>query len=281
MQIVHDILTMRRVVSELKIQRKSTGFVATMGALHNGHLALIDASKAKDDVTICSIFINPTQFNNPSGLKDYPRETENDIQLLEKAGCDIVFIPSESEMYQNKYVLNFDFGYLEEIMEGQFRPGHFKGVGLVVSKLFNIVEPDRAYFGRKDLQQLILIQTMTRELLFDVEIIPVATVREGNGVAMSSRNKLLSEKELETAADLYNSMKSAQAKLIGGISVGQAADETRSFFQDQSPIELEYFEIVDIDTLERIDKIVDESKVVLCIAGYLGKVRLIDNMSLI
>jgi pantoate--beta-alanine ligase len=279
MVIITDIHGLRQYIAEIRSSKKSIGFVPTMGSLHDGHLALVQASVTKNDITVCSIFVNPTQFNNSADLINYPRDTETDIKLLQNANCDMVFIPSTEDIYEKDYLLNLDFGYLEEIMEGKYRPGHFKGVGLVVTKLFNLVKPDNAYFGSKDLQQLAVIRTLTNELLFDIKIVPVETVREKDGLAMSSRNKLLSESQRKEAVDLYRALSEARHKLIEGDSVISVKKHVHDFFSLKSKIDLEYFEIVDSLDLKDIDQINDQNEVSLCIAGYLGKVRLIDNLS--
>ena len=280
MQIFSDIQKLRLYLRHIKLQKQSIGFVATMGALHDGHLKLIHTSAKQNDITVCSIFVNPTQFNNPADLEKYPRNTKIDITLLDEANCDVVFIPPVEIMYEKDILLNFHFGYLEEIMEGKYRLGHFKGVGLIVVKLFNIVEPNNAYFGTKDLQQLTIIKALTKELLFDIEIVPVKTVREKDGLAMSSRNKLLLSEERKHAVDLYKALSTAKRKLIGGESVKSVHSYIQNFFKSESKIELEYFEIVGTADLQKITKIPYDFNVSLCIAGHLGKVRLIDNMSL-
>jgi len=280
MDTISDLQELRRYIKIIKSKKKSIGFVPTMGALHDGHLDLIKNSVGQNGVTICSIFVNPTQFNNLTDLKNYPRDTESDIELLAKANCDTVFLPTPEAMYDTDIVLNLDFGYMEEIMEGKFRPGHFKGVGLIVAKLFNLVEPDRAYFGRKDLQQLVLIKTLTRELLFDIDIIAVGTFRENDGLAMSSRNKLLSAKDRKNAPDLHKALLSAKNKLNNGENPQSVKNYILNHFKTMSKIDLEYFEIVDSLDLKNVIKISSERHVALCIAGYLGKVRLIDNILL-
>lgn len=281
MEIYSEIEGIREFLKENKLQKKSIGFVPTMGALHEGHLELIRKSVVQNDLTVCSIFVNPTQFNNPNDLKNYPREVESDLEKIKKLNCSAAFIPLANKMYEENSIMNFDFGYMEEIMEGRFRPGHFKGVGLIVSKLFNIILPDRAYFGKKDLQQLALVKTMTKELLFDVDIIPVDTVRENDGLAMSSRNKLLSASERSHATDIYKALTTAKNKLNSGESVLSVKEYTQNFFSKTSKIKLEYFEVVSTEDLRNITEIQAENEVSLCIAGYLGKVRLIDNISLI
>ncbi len=281
MKIYSEIEGIREFLKENKLQKKSLGFVPTMGALHEGHLELIRKSVAQNDLTVCSIFVNPTQFNNPNDLNNYPREVESDLEKINRLNCNAAFIPPANKMYEENFIMNFDFGYMEEIMEGRFRPGHFKGVGLIVSKLFNIILPDRAYFGKKDLQQLALIKTMTKELLFDVDIIPVDTVRENDGLAMSSRNKLLSASERPHATDIYKALTTAKKKLNSGESVLSVKEYTQNFFSKTSKIKLEYFEVVNTADLRNITEIQAGNEVSLCIAGYLGKVRLIDNISLI
>lgn len=280
MKIYFEVEEIRGYLKEKKSQQKSIGFVPTMGALHNGHLELLKRSIEQNDLSVCSIFVNPTQFNNPADLKNYPIETDSDLVKLEEHGCDIVFMPQANDMYKGETVMNFDFGYLEQIMEGRFRPGHFKGVGLIVSKLFNIVLPNRAYFGKKDLQQLTLIKTLTKELFFDIDIISVDTVREQDGLAMSSRNKLLTIAERSHATDLHKALLEAKGKLNAGESVVSVKESTEKFFQNSSQIKLEYFEIVNSHDLRNIEYVENIQEVSLCIAGYLGKVRLIDNMSL-
>jgi pantoate--beta-alanine ligase len=281
MKIFTKINEIRHFSRQTKISGNSVGFVPTMGALHQGHLSLIDASKVRDEVSVCSIFVNPTQFNNPEDLEKYPRNITADLEMLDAKNCDAVFIPSVEDIYENIPMLKFSFGYLEEIMEGKFRPGHFSGVGLIVSKLFNIVEPDRAYFGEKDLQQLTLIKIMTKELNFEVEIVPVRTEREASGLAMSSRNLLLSEVEKKQAANLYKILMQAKHKLLAGESIASVKSFVDDFFNYSNTVRLEYFEIVNTENLKNIGDIREAESVSLCIAGYLGKVRLIDNISLI
>lgn len=280
MKIFFDIQNLRQYIRQIKLKEKSIGFVPTMGALHKGHLSLIRKSASQNDITICSIFVNPTQFNNPKDLNNYPREFENDISELEKTQCNAAFIPSVKAMYENDFILNFSFGYLENIMEGKYRPDHFKGVGLVVTKLFNLITPDKAYFGSKDLQQLTLINKLCEELLFDIEIVAVSTVRESDGLAMSSRNNLLTEKERKNAAELFKALNVAKNKILDGENVVSVQKFITHYFDSLGTIKLEYFEIVNTTDLKRITDNIDLSNVSLCIAGHIGKVRLIDNISL-
>jgi len=280
MKIFHRIQEIREYVSGQKFLRKTIGFVPTMGALHQGHLRLVQCSVNENDTTVCSIFVNPTQFNNPSDLQKYPRDLESDIDLLIKTGCDAVFAPNATEMYQKPMLVRMDFGALESTMEGSFRPGHFSGVGIVVAKLFNIVNPDKAYFGKKDLQQLAIIKSLVKELNFEIEIIPVETVREPSGLAMSSRNRLLSDEDKTLAMNLYNTLLQARETLLNGAAPTDVISDTFKYFDKIEGIKLEYFEIVDSDTLQNITSINSVSEVSLCIAAQVGKVRLIDNMSL-
>lgn len=280
MEIISEIQTLRQFIRQMKGQEKSIGFVPTMGALHDGHIELIRASKKENDITICSIFVNPTQFNNPKDLENYPHDTHNDIEKLIKAKCDALFIPSADLMYEKEPILNFHFGYLEEIMEGKCRPGHFKGVGLIIAKLFNLTEPNRAYFGTKDLQQLTVIRKLANELFFNIQIIPVKTVRESDGLAMSSRNRLLSASERKSSINLYQALLTARRKLNEGESVELVQNHIVNYFKSEHNIELEYFEIVNTTNLRKISEIDNKNEVSLCIAGQLGKVRLIDNISL-
>jgi len=280
MKVFSEIHEIRHFSNQAKKQDQSIGLVPTMGALHEGHLGLIRKSKAQNDKTICSIFVNPTQFNNSEDLRNYPRDLNTDLSLLKNLECDVVFHPSQEVMFPSPPIANMSFGYLEEIMEGKYRPGHFKGVGLIVSKLFNIAHPARAYFGEKDLQQLAVVQIMTRDFNMTTDIIPVGIFREPDGLAMSSRNRLLSPEERRKAPDLFQALTKAKNELIAGDSIHSVRKKILEYFQNISPIDLEYFEIVRTEDLKPAKKIHPGEKISLCIAGYLGKVRLIDNISL-
>lgn len=281
MDIFTDIQNLRLYIEQTKSHHKSIGFVPTMGALHHGHMKLLSKSIEQNDITICSIFVNPTQFNNPIDLENYPRDVETDISLLQANNCDAVFLPSTAMMYKKGDVVGLNFGYLENIMEGKFRPGHFKGVGLIVSKLFNLILPNKTYFGTKDLQQLTIVKKLSEELLYNIDIIPVETVREPDGLAMSSRNRLLDKTERKCAIDLYNALMMAKKQLLDGEHVTSVLNNIQRYFTTESKIKLEYFEIVDTKNLLPITEIPKTKEVSLCIAGQLGKVRLIDNMSLL
>ena len=262
---------------------KTIGFVPTMGALHAGHISLIERAKTENDLAVCSIFVNPTQFNNPDDLKKYPRTLERDCEMLLPMGCDIVFAPSAEEMYPSLPQLKMDFGTLETVMEGKFRPGHFNGVGIVVSKLFNIVKPDKAYFGLKDLQQVAVIRRMVQELSFDLEIIPCLTLRETDGLAMSSRNTRLSSEARALAPQIYKALNLAKEKLQNGVSVIEMQAAVNEYFAhnpefERADFRMDYFEAADFDTLLPIEAKIADGKTALCIAAFLGGVRLIDNI---
>jgi pantoate--beta-alanine ligase len=254
------------------------GFIPTMGALHQGHLELVKRSKEENDVSVCSIFVNPTQFNNSEDLLKYPRTLEEDCNKLKEIGCDAVFAPSFEEMYVSMPTIKFDFGHLEHIMEGKFRPGHFNGVGIVVSKLFNIVKPTQAYFGQKDIQQVAVIKSLVKDLSFDLKIIVCDTIREKNGLAMSSRNRRLSENAKEIAPKIYESLLLAKKLLLMGVNAENTKLEIRNFYKNFQQFELEYFEITDYSSLENIAFHKAEGQTAVIIATYLDGVRLIDNL---
>ena len=221
MEIFKKIAPLKVYLEEIRRSGKTIGLVPTMGALHNGHIALISASKAQNSYTICSIYVNPMQFNNPADLQKYPRNLEQDVKLLEAAGCDVLFYPDNEEMYEGKSVLKFDFGDLDKVMEGKYRPGHFSGVALVVSKLFNIVNPDNAYFGQKDWQQFAVIQQVVTELKFGLTFHSIPTLRETDGLAMSSRNLRLNGMQRQQATVFYNALRLAKEKLKKGEEIAR------------------------------------------------------------
>ena len=280
MLVFKTIKKIQSHIHELKASGKKIGFVPTMGALHNGHLSLVNESLKDNDITICSIYVNPTQFNDQEDLYKYPKNHEGDIEMLKKAGCDMVFIPSDKEMYPQKPSIKISFGPIEQALEGKFRPGHFAGVGLIVSKLFHIISPGKAYFGQKDLQQFYIIKKLVDELGFSVDLVQVPTVREENGLAMSSRNERLTKEERGQAALLYQSLSKGKELLLSG----QTVHDTRSFvvkkFDGVSSVTLEYFEIIETKHFQSIESIGSYDEVALCIAATIGKVRLIDNLLL-
>lgn len=257
---------------------QSIGLVPTMGALHAGHATLLETARQENEVVVSSIFVNPTQFNNADDLARYPRTLDDDYNLLDAAGCDLVFVPSVAEMYIDSPLLRLNFGALETTMEGAFRPGHFNGVGIVVAKLFNIVQPDRSYFGQKDLQQVAVIRRLTKDLGFPVELIRCPTVREADGLAMSSRNRNLTATERAQATLLFRALTHAHDMLTDGYSTVQTKNAVQTLFEGDPAFTLEYVEIVNADTLQRADEILAPGQTAICLAAHLGKVRLIDNL---
>ncbi|MFN8430789.1 MAG: pantoate--beta-alanine ligase [Spirosomataceae bacterium] len=254
------------------------GFVPTMGALHAGHKELVKRAVRENDISVCSIFVNPTQFNNPEDLKKYPRTLEEDCKMLEEVGCDVVFAPSAEEMYPNLPKMKLDFGDLETKLEGEFRPGHFNGVGIVVSKLFHIVKPQRAYFGQKDLQQCAVVNRLVKDLSFDLELIICDTVREESGLAMSSRNRRLSETGRSQAAFLYQSLKLGEKLFKEGLTALEVKEKISRAYADRSYFTPEYYEIIDFETLNNIDLYNKGNKTAIVLAVFLEEVRLIDNI---
>ncbi|MCE6988216.1 pantoate--beta-alanine ligase [Dyadobacter sp. CY323] len=278
MEVFTTIQHLRSFLDHQIELRKTIGLVPTMGALHEGHITLIEASNAENDITVCSIFVNPTQFNNPEDLLKYPRTLEQDLEILGKTGCSAVFAPSVEEMYPEKTVVKFDFGSLETVMEGASRPGHFNGVGIVVSKLFNIVNPHRAYFGQKDLQQVAVITRMVKDLSFSLQLVICPTVREDDGLAMSSRNRRLDAKERSVAPHINRILQSAKNELLAGESVENVVQTAKNEFDAIKEFTLDYFEIVDLLSLQPIQKVGPAGINAICVAAFLGPVRLIDNV---
>lgn len=278
MRIVKTINELISLVNELKADNKTIGFVPTMGALHEGHLRLVRQCVAENEVCIVSVFVNPTQFNNKADLEKYPQNVEKDAQLLEEAGCAYVFAPSAEEMYSTdelEKTFEFDFGGMDRLMEGKFRPGHFNGVVQVVSKLFKLVQPDKAYFGKKDFQQLAIIHRMVRLMHFPVEVVDCPIVREASGLAMSSRNERLSAAERDTAANIYRILNESR-NLTDKMSPGELTQWVTDEVNNAGGLSVEYFDIADRETLITIDRWQPES--IGCIAVFCGEVRLIDNI---
>lgn len=274
---LYTIKELQRAVSINRNEQKTVGFVPTMGALHEGHISLVKKCHEENDVCVVSIFVNPTQFNNLADLEKYPRTIEQDIEILEKAGANIVFIPSVNEIYPEPDTRQFDFGQLDKVMEGKFRPGHFNGVAQVVSRLFDIVKPDKAYFGEKDFQQLAIIRQMVRQLNLPVEIIPMPIKREESGLAMSSRNQRLTENQRKEALTIYEVL-SESKELYKERSVKEIHSWVIENINKVDSLEVEYFEIVDGNTLQQISDWTDTGYAVGCIAVFCGEVRLIDNI---
>lgn len=278
MEVFTSIKNLRQFLDQQVVQQKTVGLVPTMGALHEGHISLIEAAKKDNDVVVCSIFVNPTQFNNPEDLAKYPRTLEADYAMLENAGCTAVLAPSAEEMYPEQPVLKINFGVLESVMEGASRPGHFNGVGIIVSKLFNIVKPDKAYFGQKDLQQVSIVQRMVVDLAFGLELIICPTIRENDGLAMSSRNRRLSDTERSIAPHIYRILDDARVKLNSGRPVSEVSSYAKDAFHTIKEFTLDYLEIIDLKTLLPVEQAGPHGTNAICVAAFLGPVRLIDNV---
>jgi len=275
--VVDKISDLKTMLQGFRSEGKSIGFVPTMGALHKGHVSLVERSVAENDITVVSIFVNPTQFNDKNDLKNYPRMPEKDIAMLEAAGVNVVFMPTESEIYPEPDTRVFDFGMLDKVMEGKFRPGHFNGVAQVVSKLFDIVEPHRAYFGQKDYQQLAIIRAMVRMLGYRIEIVGCPIVREPDGLAMSSRNLLLTPEHRKSAPLIYQTLAEARNK-TNELSVKDMIDWVVNRINSDPNLKVEYFELADADSLLPVQGWDHPNGIVGCIAVWAGNIRLIDNM---
>lgn len=267
-------------VKEQRAQGSTIGFVPTMGALHDGHLALMRRAKQENDLLIVSIFVNPIQFNNPEDLDKYPRDLNKDIALLEDVGCDVLFAPAVSEMYPEKVTKTYDFGLLETVMEGASRPGHFNGVAIVVSKLLEITYPHKAYFGEKDFQQLAVIKKLVKIEEIPVEIVPCPIVRETDGLAMSSRNERLSPDERSAAPFIFETLKIAK-KEIESNSPESLSQIVKKKFMYREEFDLEYFELADDEELQPINSWSSAIGILAFIVVKMGKVRLIDNIRII
>ena len=279
MRVVKTISELKSLISGYKQENKTVGLVPTMGALHAGHKSLVDRARKENDIVVVSVFVNPTQFNNKQDLATYPRTEERDCALLEAAGCDVVFMPAVEAVYPEPDNRQFDLGAVAEVMEGAHRPGHFNGVAQIVSKLFGFVEPDRAYFGEKDFQQIAVIRAMVADQGFQLELRPCPIVREESGLAMSSRNALLTADERKTATNIYATLQ-ASKDFAKEHTVAETHDYVVSTLNAINGLEVEYYEIVDGITLQPISDWQETADVVGCITVYCGvrPVRLIDNI---
>lgn len=256
---------------------KSVGFVPTMGALHDGHISLITRCVAENDLCVASVFVNPTQFNDKADLERYPRTPEADCAMLQAAGCDVVFMPTVQEMYPEEDTRQFNFGSLETVMEGKYRPGHFNGVAQIVSKLFDAVQPHKAYFGEKDFQQVAIIRAMVEQLNYPIQIIACPIIREESGLARSSRNTLLTDEQRKKAA-LIAQVLTKSTTFVHSKSVSATIDWVEEQFKDDAEFRMDYYEIVDGNSLQTVQNWEDSEFIVGCIAVYCGKIRLIDNI---
>ena len=278
MKIFKQISPLKAYLKDVRLSGKSIELVPTMGALHQGHVALVKAARSQNQVTVCSIFVNPTQFNNPADLVKYPRTLEKDTELLKEVQCDVVFCPETEEIYPAQSNLKLDFGQLDKVMEGKFRPGHFSGVGLVVSKLFHIVEPDHAYFGQKDWQQFAIIERLVEEMNFNVILHGVPTLREPDGLALSSRNLRLTPSQRPHSNIFYKALLEARSKIKSGEKIDKIKNHVKEMVERYENITLEYFEVADSKNLIPVENVDKANRPIMCIAGYVGEVRLIDNM---
>ncbi|MDF1573917.1 MAG: pantoate--beta-alanine ligase [Bacteroidales bacterium] len=267
-----------RHLASLQQEQKAIGLVPTMGALHQGHASLVEKANSENDQIVVSIFVNPTQFNDPSDLDRYPRTLDQDLELLRKLEADIVFVPSVKEMYPEEDTQIFDLGNLDKVMEGKYRKGHFNGVAQIVSKLFLLVRPQRAYFGQKDFQQLVIIRRLVEIMKLDLSIVPCPIIREQDGLAMSSRNVRLSKEQRKLAPFLYETLVQAKEK-TDTLTPSQLKEWVIRQFNTQALMELEYFEIVEDKELMPVEEWDEKVNKVACLAVQIGSVRLIDNLN--
>lgn len=271
---------MRAYLSGRRLKGDTIGFVPTMGALHQGHIALMRESIANHSITVASIFVNPTQFNSPEDLVKYPRTIEQDIELLEEVGCDVLFHPEASEMYPNGFVTqHYEWQHITNSLEGAFRPGHFDGVITIVHKLFDAIEPDAAYFGQKDFQQCAVIKEMIKQFNLPVKMHVCATLREKDGLAMSSRNVRLSPAERKDALLIFEALTFIKQHQID-LSVGELTNGAERILRKSAVMKPEYIAIAETDSLNPADKLHPSKEYVALIATWCGNVRLIDNMLL-
>lgn len=280
MEIIRNVKHLGEVLGQAREEGRSIGLVPTMGALHAGHISLVDRARAENDVVVVSVFVNPTQFNNPDDLRTYPRTEEADCALLEKAGVDYAFVPSVEEMYPQADTRTFDLGPVGEVMEGAMRPGHFNGVCQIVSKLFDIVGPDRAYFGEKDFQQIAVIKRMVALEGFDIDIVPCPIVRESDGLALSSRNVRLTPAGRAAAPAIHRVLAASKALKEAGATPAEIEKKVIEEINAVDGLETEYYSIVDALTMQPVARWSDAGAdgTVGCITVYDGDVRLIDNI---
>lgn len=279
MKVFHDIQTLRVFLDDIKREGKTIGFVPTMGYLHEGHLSLIEASVKENDITVLSIYVNPTQFGPDEDLDHYPRDIENDKKLAEDAGANVIFIPDHHIMYKNNHVTYVQVNGLTHQLCGQSRPTHFQGVTTIVTKLFNIVQPNRAYFGQKDAQQAIVIKRMVMDLNMPITIVVCPIMREADGLAMSSRNTYLSPEEREQATVLFEALQKAKVLIDSGERSSKTVKAMMTKLIHTKPsATIDYVSIVGTDTLEDIENL--EDNILVALAVKIGKTRLIDNLQM-
>ena len=277
MKVVNNVAALQAALANCP--KEGVGFVPTMGALHNGHRSLVERARRENDTVVVSVFVNPTQFNDKNDLKNYPRTPEADCAILEAAGADIVFMPTVEDIYPEPDTRVFDFGLVDKVMEGATRPGHFNGVAQVVSRLFDMVKPARAYFGEKDFQQIAVIKAMVAQLNIDIEIVECAIVRGEDGLALSSRNELLTPEHRKAAPHIYATISQCAAKMatMTPAELTQWVVETI----DSNPLlKTIYFEAVDALTMQKVENWSDSKRIQGCCAVQAGNIRLIDNIKI-
>ncbi len=279
MTICGTIVEVSRLLKQHRNAGEVIGLVPTMGALHAGHLSLLAVSKNQCTISVCSIFVNPTQFNDKKDLERYPRMPEKDCKMLEEHGCDIVFMPNAEEMYPEPDTRVFDFGKLDKVLDGAHRPGHFNGVGQVVSKLFDIIKPHKAFFGLKDYQQVLIVKEMARQLNQPVEIVPCPILREADGLAMSSRNMLLSVDERKAASLIPKILQMAKDN-FSKMPLPDLKSKLLEEIKKEPLLKPDYIEFCKADTLESVSEIRANEKIIFLVAIFSGKIRLIDNVLL-
>ena len=280
MQIFEKIPALNQTLNRLRSDNVKIGFVPTMGAIHNGHISLINKALEENELVVCSIYVNPKQFNNQEDLKNYPRTLKEDVELIQLTNCNILFVPSTEEIYPPEEIQSdYDFGHLDKIMEGLHRPGHFQGVGAVIQRLFEIIKPHRAYFGAKDYQQVAIIRRLTENLNLSVEIVSCPTQREPDGLAMSSRNKNLTEEARKIAPHIYRILNLSKEK-ANSFSIEELKQWVEKEINNTHFLKLDYFELSDAETLTPLKNWNSPGNNIACIAVFAGKIRLIDNIIL-
>lgn len=278
MKIFNNREAIHKYLDELKSTGKLIGLVPTMGALHAGHLSLIEAARKQTDIVVCSIFVNPTQFNDKKDLENYPRPLEDDLQKLKAVKCDILFLPEAEEMYDSTEYWNIELGNVDKILEGKIRPGHYQGVTQIVKKLFDTLTPDYAFFGQKDYQQIMVISYMIKKLEINVHLVICPIIREKDGLAMSSRNLYLTTEQRQKALALFKSLTFAK-KLFKTEKISQIEKKAKAFLKSSPGIEMEYFEIYNADLFEPF-RSESNAKPIALVAAKIGSIRIIDNMYL-
>lgn len=279
MEVVKNSTEIQQILGEFKQKGQTVGFVPTMGALHSGHLSLLEIAKNQTDITVCSIFVNPTQFNNASDLTNYPREVERDLKNIDNGNCDIVFLPQVEDIYPNGAVSeHYDFGRVSQIMEGQHRPGHFDGVATVINRFYEIVKPDKAFFGEKDYQQYVIVDMLAKQKHPNVKVVGCPIYREDDGLAMSSRNERLTKAQRAEAPIISKALFYTKEH-IKTDSVESITQYVNDLFANSKELELEYFEIVNED-FENISEVHNVKHARAFMAAFAGEVRLIDNLPL-